>query len=102
MARKHREVVRRVQAGRSRTLVTFKSGRRLELGPYVYLRKGDVLEFSPGPRNFGTIRKVFQDRATGRTARVTLYPRYARTETIHISPHCLRVTFKERTAPAEW
>jgi ABC-type lipoprotein export system ATPase subunit/GNAT superfamily N-acetyltransferase len=74
----------------------------LRLSPYVYLRKGDKLEFTPNLAKPVMIRKKFVDKATGQVTRVIVFPPYQEQELIRVPPHAITVTFKERTSPVEW
>src|SRR5438132_6277287 len=103
MASKRRRFrVKKIILRRTYAEVTLSSGRALKLSPYVYLKRGDTLEFSPGPTKFRTIHRVFNDRATKRAERVVVHPPYQAKEVLSLPPHVLRVTFKERTHPDEW
>src|SRR6266550_3600463 len=101
-SRRKTGTVRKVIVRRTYSLVRLEGGVTLRLSRYVYLRKGDKLEFSPSVAKPVTIRKRFVDKATGQVAHVIVFPPYQGQEVIRIPPHAIAVTFKERTSPVEW
>jgi len=94
--------VSKVIVRRTHSLVRLKGGVTLRLTPYVYLRRGDKLQFFPDVAKPVAIKKEFVDKATGQIARVTVFPPYQEQEVIRVAPHAIAVTFKERTTPVEW
>ena len=101
-ARKRLFKIKKALVRTTHSQVTLKNGRKLTLSPYVYLRRGDTLRFSPSVTDFHTIHKMFQDRATKCLKHVRVFPPYQANEVVHVPPHVLRIRFKERTHPKEW
>src|SRR5947199_5747068 len=94
-SRRKTGTVTKVIVRRTYSLVRLDGGVTLRLSPYVYLRKGDKLEFSPNVAKPVMIRKKFVDKGTGQLARVIVFPPYHEQEVIRVPPHAIAVTFKE-------
>jgi ABC-type ATPase with predicted acetyltransferase domain len=65
----------------------------------IYLKKGDKLEFYPNIDKFSKIYKVLKGN---KLQKVQVFPPYKATETIHISPHILHITIRERINTKDW
>ena len=83
------------------TLLTWDGNNQIRLRPYIYIKPGDVLEFTPSLDSYKEISKIITDKSTSVIKRIKLYPAYHSTETIHIPPHKFRVTFRERLNPSD-
>lgn len=84
------------------TKLTLEDSSKICLRPFLYVKKGDVLEFIPSLENFREIYKIFNDRATGETKKVKLHPPYSKNETIFLPPHEFKVIFRERYDSKDW
>lgn len=84
------------------TQVKLQNGYEIKLRPYIYIKKGDVLEFIPSVTNFAEINKTFRDKATGEFKKIKIHPPYCAKETIFLDPHKFEVTFRERANSKDW
>ena len=84
------------------TQVKLKNGYEIKLRPFIYIKKGDVLEFIPSVTNFAEINKTFRDKATGEFKKIKIHPPYCVKETIFLDPHKFEVTFRERANSKDW
>lgn len=82
--------------------VKLAGGKRVSLRPHVYVSPGDVLVFSPNTEHFASVHKVAGSADGDLTRRVQIHPPYAVQERIHIPPHELVVTFRERIRASDW
>lgn len=94
--------VEKVKSNESFTKVELENGSTIELRPFIYVRKGDVLEFAPSPHDFIRVDKIFVDPLTGEGRRVKVHPPYWKKETIFLGPHKFEVTVRERINSEDW
>ena len=45
------------------TEVALQGSREIRLRPFIYVKKGDMLEFLPSLENFTEVNKIFRDEA---------------------------------------
>lgn len=74
----------------------------IELRPFLYLKKKDILSFIPSIRKPRVIYKLFIDKATKTLKKVKIFPPYSRKEFIYLNPHKFEITFRERKSEADW
>ena len=84
------------------TQVKLQGGHEIRLRPFIYVKKGDILEFLPSFENFKEVNKVFKDEATGEYKKIKIYPPYCVKETIFLPPHKFEVIFRERFNSKDW
>lgn len=94
--------VEELKGTRTRTYLRLNEGYEAQLGPFIYVKKGDTLEFIPSIEDFEEVNKIFRDKATGEVKKVKLYPPYCVKDTILLLPHRFEVTFRERVNPKDW
>jgi len=94
--------IRDVRKTERYTEIKPRAQSKLRLRPFIYVKKGDVLEFLPSVEGFTEVNKVFTDEATGEPKRVKIHPPYQRKESIILPPHRFEVTFRERTDSTDW
>jgi len=75
---------------------------RVSLPPFLYISEADVLIFEPGMERFDSVSKVVRglDGRDEETMRVC--PPYAVAQKVHVPPHELTVTFRERRSARDW
>ena len=84
------------------TEVALQGSREIRLRPFIYVKKGDILEFLPSLENFTEVNKIFRDESTEEFKRIKIYPPYCVKETIFLDPHKFEVTFRERVNSKDW
>lgn len=84
------------------TEVRLQGDREVRLRPFIYLKKGDTLEFLPSLESFVEVNKIFKDRATGEFKQVKIHPAYCAKETVSLDPHRFEVIFRERLNSKDW
>lgn len=84
------------------TDIKFQGGYEIRLRPFIYLKKGDTLEFIPSLKNFTKVNKIFKDKKTGKLTKIKIYPPYFVKETIFLDPHKFEITFRERVNSRDW
>lgn len=94
--------VANVKSGSYFTKVKLKDNYEIKLRPFIYVKKGDVLEFMPSVKNFKVVNKIFADRATGESKKVKIHPPYHREETMLLNSNKFEVTFRERVNSKDW
>lgn len=94
--------VEKVKSNSSFTEVELQGGLVIRLRPFIYVRKGDMLEFIPSVEDFTEVEKIFENKATGECKKVTIHPPYSKKETIFLGDHKFEVTFRERANTKDW
>lgn len=84
------------------TEVKLEGGCEIQLRPFIYVKKDDILEFIPSVESFIKINKIFKDKATGELRKIKIHPAYSFKETIFLDPHKFVVTFRERLNSKDW
>jgi len=84
------------------TKVKLQNGYEIQLRPFIYIKKGDVLEFIPSVGDFTEINKIFRDKAIGEFKKIKIHPPYCVKETIFLDPHKFEITFRERANSKDW
>jgi len=87
---------------KTQTIILLNSGREVELGAFIYVKRGDILEFSPRVGKFKSVWKITTDKAIGVDRRVCIYPPYSKVELLHIPPHRIEICIRERHNSADW
>ncbi len=84
------------------TKIKLTGGIEIQLRPFVYLKKQDILEFVPSVDEFKEIYKVFEDRATKELKKVKIHPPYEKKEVVYVPPHRFELIFRERKDSKDW
>lgn len=96
------QTVSSVERSDNWTRIHLANGKTLHIQPYIYLREGDVVDVFYDSSNLSAVWKHIRFAPAGCPLRVRIYPPYSRTEIVHIPPHTLRVTIRERTSARDW
>ncbi|GAH07815.1 unnamed protein product, partial [marine sediment metagenome] len=80
------------------TRIHLADGTALHLQPYIYVREGNVIEAFYNGSDLSAVWKQINFAPKECPLRVRIYPSYSRTEVVHVPPHVLRVTIRERTS----
>jgi len=84
------------------TRIHLADGTALHLQPYIYVREGNVIEAFYNGSDLSAVWKQINFAPKECPLRVRIYPSYSRTEVVHVPPHVLRVTIRERTSARDW
>ena len=95
-------VVEQVRHLSKHTDIKLQDGRAIVVRPFLYLHKGDRLEFVPNINQFDDIYKLVIERDTGVEKKIRVYPPYSKSEIVCVAPHCFEVVFRERTSVQDW
>lgn len=84
------------------TLLDLSDGKTLSLHPHVYAHRGDKLEVFSKGGTLSQIHKQVHFAPVGSPKLVKIYPPYYQTELLHIPPHTLKLTIRERLSAKDW
>ncbi|AMM40025.1 ABC transporter ATP-binding protein [Candidatus Desulfofervidus auxilii] len=84
------------------TEIILQDGYNIKLRPFIYVKKGDFLEFLPSIKKFQEVYKIFDDKATSELKKIKIHPPYCTKETIYLGAHRFNVIFRERINSNDW
>lgn len=82
--------------------LVFTDNKTVKLDPYINVKEGDILEFTPSFEKFKSIKKIIQDPDSKVTRKVKVFPSYRKIETISVPPHKFKIIFRERYSNKDW
>lgn len=97
-----RLIVRNISKYANYSNLTFTDNNTIKLGPYINVKEGDILEFTPNFLQYKKIDKIIEDPDTNITRKVKIFPSYRKNETINVPPHQFNIIFRERYNERDW